>query len=185
MKNYKDISGWFNYESTYDFLTNKIPTNGTFVECGAWLGKSSIYLCSICKKKNINVYIVDSWEGSISELQTTHRLAKEEDIFMIFINNLSGYDYTPIKAKSNDASKLFDIQSCDVVFIDMEHTYEAVKNDIEIWLPKIKIGGYLAGHDYSNDWPGVIKAVNEIFGRENIIQMGDCWIYEVKNVRSS
>ena len=89
-----------------------------------------------------------------------------------------GYKYTPVRALSSEAVNRFEDESCDVVFIDMEHTYEAVKNDIKMWYKKIKPGGYIAGHDYVSGWPGVVKAVDESFGKENIIKMDDCWIYQ-------
>ena len=53
-----------------------------------------------------------------------------------------------------------------LVFIDAEHTYEACKKDIETWWPLLREGGIIAGHDYDpagTYWPGVYKAVNEIF----------------------
>jgi hypothetical protein len=50
----------------------------------------------------------------------------------------------------------------DFVFIDAQHTYEAVKEDIGLWLPKIRAGGLLCGHDWQNKFPGVSKAVNEM-----------------------
>lgn len=56
----------------------------------------------------------------------------------------------------------------DFVFIDAEHTYEAVTEDIAAWLPTLRPGGLLSGHDYSvpgersvRGWPGVVRAVNE------------------------
>lgn len=180
MKNYKEIQGWFTHTRTYDFLVNTIPDGGTFVECGAWLGKSSAYLCSIANDR-INVFIVDSWKGSKDEITHAHKLATETDIHEIFTKNLEGYKYIPLKLFSHQAVELFQDNSCDVVFIDMGHTYEEVKNDIEIWLPKIKNGGYISGHDYNHGWPGVWRAVNEKFGEENIVSMeGQCWIYKVE-----
>jgi predicted O-methyltransferase YrrM len=74
--------------------------------------------------------------------------------------------YRSIKSKSLDAVNLFSDQSLDFVFIDASHEYEDVKNDINAWFPKVKVGGVLAGHDYyeNNDFaPGVKMAVNEIF----------------------
>jgi hypothetical protein len=87
-----------------------------------------------------------------------------------------------IQALSSEASLQFENESCDVVFIDMEHTYEAVKNDIDLWLPKVKLGGYLAGHDYSPDWYGVVRAVDEKLGKENIKAAFGCWIYKKVSV---
>ena len=46
------------------------------------------------------------------------------------------------------------------MFIDADHSYTGMIQDIQSWLPKIKSGGYLAGHDY--DWPGVLQAVTEL-----------------------
>ena len=41
MKNSKDIDGWFNHQAAYDYLLANMPQDGTFLELGAWLGKSS------------------------------------------------------------------------------------------------------------------------------------------------
>ena len=46
-------------------------------------------------------------------------------------------------------------------------TYLITKADISAWLPKIKVGGVIAGHDYIGEWPGVKQAVNEAF--DNVI----------------
>lgn len=176
MKPYSEIKGWFNHETVYDFLVSNCPKDGTFVECGAWLGKSSAYLVDICGYKNINVYIVDSWQGSASELGSHHLIAKTQDIYSMFLENMIPRKFNHIKALSCEASLHFDNESCNVVFIDMEHTYDAVKNDIELWLPKVKTGGYIAGHDYHANWQGVIQAVDEKFGSK-ITTRQECWIY--------
>jgi hypothetical protein len=61
--------------------------------------------------------------------------------------------------------------SLDFVFIDADHTYEAVAADIKAWWPKVRLGGTLAGHDYVNHTLkngvsfGVIQAVDE-FSRQ-------------------
>lgn len=182
MKYSHEINGWFNYHNVYDFLVQKCPTSGVFVECGAWLGQSSAYLIDKASHKNINVTVVDSWRGSANELQGEHGLATTTDIYKIFINNMGNRKYESIKALSCEASLHFENESCDIVFIDMEHTYTAVKNDIELWLPKVKVGGYLAGHDYSNDWLGVIQAVDEKFGKDNIMIQETCWIYKKESL---
>ncbi len=51
----------------------------------------------------------------------------------------------------------------DMVFIDAGHDYPSCKQDIELWWPLIKEGGYLCGHDYQHKFPGVMRAVADSF----------------------
>jgi predicted O-methyltransferase YrrM len=176
MKHYTQIDGWFDYKATFDFLLSKVPDNGVFVECGSWLGKSSSYLCDISQNR-VNVFIVDTWLGSQDELNTNQKLAQETDIYSLFLENMGDRLFRAIRMPSIEAVKTFENASCDVVFIDMDHSYESVKQDLEIWYPKVKSGGYIAGHDYTSDWKGVVQAVNERFPTEDIIKMDTCWIY--------
>jgi hypothetical protein len=65
---------------------------------------------------------------------------------------------------SVNAVKLFEDNYFDFVYIDAAHDYESVKADIREWLPKVKPGGYICGHDYGGEYTGVKKAVDEMFG---------------------
>ena len=173
MKHYQEIDGWFNHEAAYDYLIAQMPEGGTFVELGAWLGKSSAYLCDKATGKQIT--IIDTWKGSPNELTTTHALATQVDIYKLFKANMGERNYKSIKATSKAASKKFADESLDVVFIDLTHTYESVKEDIALWLPKVKKGGYIAGDDYHKNWQGVIQAVDELLPNRTLVS--DCWIY--------
>lgn len=74
---------------------------------------------------------------------------------------------------SEEASKEIEDESIDIVFIDADHSYEGVKNDIIYWAPKVKSGGIISGHDYDLPrFPGVKKAVLEFF-EEKFIQVED------------
>ncbi len=180
MKQTQDIDGWFNYHETYDFLLSTINDGGTFVECGAWLGKSSSYLCDKAEDR-IKIFIVDSWLGSENEMDTSYNLTKKQDAYSVFLENMGERNFVSVRKLSTEAVLDFEDGSCDVIFIDMNHTYEHVLQDISMWLPKVKNGGYLAGHDYNkDDWPGVVKAVNEKFKKDEFNIIGDCWIYHKK-----
>ena len=173
MKATKQIQGWFNHQAAYDYLLANMPKDGTFVELGAWLGKSSSYLCD--KATGQDIIIVDTWKGSPNELTTHHKLATEQDIYQLFVENMGERKYKAIKATSKAAARKFKAESLDVVFIDLDHTYEAVKEDIKLWLPKVKKGGYIAGDDYHENWKGVIQAVDELLPHATFID--DCWLY--------
>ena len=81
----------------------------------------------------------------------------------------------PIRKPSLEASQLYQDRSLDFVFLDAAHDYENVKNDILSWYPKIKVGGWLAGHDYFLEHFGVKEAADEIFG-DKLQTQGSCWL---------
>ena len=174
MKTTDQIDGWFNHQAAYDYLLANMPKDGTFVELGAWLGKSSSYLCD--KATGQNIVIIDSFKGTAEDLDSYDKLAKTKDIFKLFTENMGDRKYTAIKATSKAAARKFKAESLDVVFIDLDHSYEAVKEDIKLWLPKVKKGGYIAGDDYHPNWKGVIQAVDELLPHATFID--DCWIYQ-------
>lgn len=69
-------------------------------------------------------------------------------------------EYIHIMKLSEDATN--DVPNdLDFVYIDGNHTYEYVKKDIELWYPKVKNKGILGGHDYTERFPDVVRAVNE------------------------
>jgi predicted O-methyltransferase YrrM len=66
--------------------------------------------------------------------------------------------------------------SFDFIYIDADHRYEPVKRDIELWLPKVKKGMWIGGHDFEGRFPGVVQAVNERFRRPFRIFEDNSWI---------
>lgn len=71
-----------------------------------------------------------------------------------------------IQGSSHTVNDLIPDNSIDIIFIDGDHSYEAVKKDIALYLPKLKNGGLLTGHDI--DYPGVNQAVNEIIDNYDV-----------------
>jgi len=80
--------------------------------------------------------------------------------------------YTLIKKMSMDAVKEFAPKSIDIVFIDANHNYEYVLDDIREWSKIVRTGGIVSGHDYFRSkkdiCPGVKRAVNEYVAENNI-----------------
>lgn len=70
-----------------------------------------------------------------------------------------------IKDYTTQASKKFEENSLDFVFIDADHGYEGCLRDIREWAPLVKPGGYIIGHDIH--FPTVKQAVTEYFGQDS------------------
>lgn len=73
------------------------------------------------------------------------------------------------------AAQYVDDASLDFVFIDADHRYPAVADDIKRWRTKLKPGGTLLGHDYCEPWPGVVQAVDEAFKGAHILHPHSVW----------
>lgn len=89
-----------------------------------------------------------------------------------------------VRLDSVRASKLFGYGYLDMVFIDADHSYEAVLRDIRAWLPVVRNGGIISGHDYGT-YKGVVRAVNEIFKKKVQRLPGSVWYVEKTNVETS
>lgn len=74
-----------------------------------------------------------------------------------------------------EAAQAVEDGSLDFVFIDADHSYEAVRTDIAMWRSKVRPGGWLGGHDYSPKFPGVIKAVDQLYADRLQTLPGAIW----------
>jgi hypothetical protein len=171
MNLYEQIPGWFDFADIYDHLIARARDGAVFVEVGAYLGRSTIYLASRIRQsgKNIRVYAVDLWDGWVyHECREDEPSPESADVFGHFIRNVrrAGVEdvIRPLKMSSEQAAGLFEDGTFDFVFLDADHDYEAVRNDLHSWFPKVKRRGVLGGHDYLNaDFPGVRRAADEFF----------------------
>lgn len=84
---------------------------------------------------------------------------------------------TVLSMMSHEAAPHVKDNSLDFIFIDADHSYEHCIEDIRDWVPKVKQGGLISGHDYDQpDFPGVNQAVQEYFGDDFETVRAD-WIW--------
>lgn len=118
------------------------------------------------------ITVVDPWmaQKKDAKMYRQNNATDWEDIYERFCARFDG-KCTVVRTDSITASYMMQEESFDLIFIDADHSYKAVKDDIRHWLPKMRKGGLLCGHDYSNRKAnaGVIKAVNEMIGEDNIV----------------
>ena len=174
---YNNIEGWFDFQPVYTSMVEKFGDNSLFVEIGAWLGKSTAYMAVEIanSKKNIKFDVIDTWEGSTGSVDTDwyNEIISGLDMspYQTFLENTRPVKkyIRPLIGYSYDLVSDYADNSIDFLFIDGAHDYDSVKKDINDWYPKIKSNGMIGGHDYGNNtFPGLIRAVNEFFGQENV-----------------
>ena len=161
-----------------------LPKNSEIAELGSFAGEST----ALFAKYGHRVHAVDLWQGSLC----TAGIKSDEsaqDIERRFDEVVKKYPnkITKIKASTHDAYREFKDNSLDGLYIDALHEREAVKKDLELWLPKIKVNGFVGGHDYNpKQFPGVVQAVNEFFGEEYIQVFEDTsWLAKVSDEKIS
>lgn len=103
------------------------------------------------------LYMVDVWrELSWDDYTDTSNKSIDDTVWYDAMKSVKNFEDRALmlRMQSNQASKLFADGSLDFVYIDANHKYEYVKEDIELWWPKLKSGGMLSGHDYMHtvDW---------------------------------
>jgi predicted O-methyltransferase YrrM len=174
--------GWFSDEEAqiYRGLVQRIH-HGIIVEIGVWQGRSLQAILDVCRDNNNRVFAIDNWNPPADD--PDYAEARDADIYAIFLRNLERLGHTAtvevIRDESVRAAARFADGSVDLLFLDADHNYEAVKRDIYAWLPKLKDHSCLCGHDYTFR-EGVRQAVHEIFHDRVELLGGSIWRVQAK-----
>jgi len=161
------IFGWMSHQEL-QWLYEQASRFQSVVEVGAWFGRSTHALCRGCPG---TVFVVDHFQGSPSELQGKQRFANHGDVKREFLRNVGGLSNLELMhLPSHLAAITFAPKFVDMVFIDGDHTLEAVRLDLRVWLPVAR--KLLCGHDAEE--ADVIQAIGEL---ELPVQRGpgDIW----------
>lgn len=158
-----------------EYLKNKHNLVG--IEIGSYAGESAEILLGTGAFTQF--YCIDPWEMNYDPKDSTGDacLLEAERVFdSKFANNPV---VVKLKMKSSDAVTTFQDGTIDFIYIDGNHQYDFVKKDLEDYVPKIKVGGIIAGHDYGGPTtPGVTRAVDEYFGVPPVNRYRDySWVY--------
>lgn len=161
------IQGWMS-ESELRFLAKLASESKLIVEAGCFKGRSTRAMAD-----NTAGYIhaIDPWDGKYEgednarddarQLLATDPDGIRKEFYINLFEHITSGKVIPHTEKFHHIW----IPNTDMVFIDANHSYEMVKRDILHGIMLLSGGGILAGHDYRGEWPGVIRAVDEVFGR--------------------
>lgn len=146
-----------------DLCKSYIKKSDLVVEVGCFSGVSSRVMALHCK----SLHCVDPWSWDV--------VAKAEQMFDEILVDYP--NITKVKLTSVDASNKYDNHSIDLVYIDADHTYQSVVEDIMAWKAKVKPGGYIAGHDFYMD--DVARAVRDCLGEPLEVFSDSSWIIKL------
>lgn len=153
-------------------LINEIPNKGTMIEIGTFTGESTVIFGDHFKK----VIGIDPMLQDYDVQDPTSKFNFNEVLDM-FNNRVKDYKNIQLITKTSDDAILdFNDEVFDFIYIDGIHQYENVKQDIINYLPKVKKGGVIGGHDYGGVWTGVKQAVDEMFGKPDKVFKDTSWI---------
>jgi len=191
---HESVPGWLNSgDARWLYaLAYRGPGQGVIVEIGSAWGRSTICLASGSRRsRRERVYAIDPHTGEpdfladprntftpsrwnvpvLSKLlgmAPTPVVEHEFSSLALFQQNLRRFGVddwvTPLVSTSHEAAAQFDGGPIRLLFVDGLHAYEAVKTDIEDWVPRVILGGIIVFDDYYplGEHPGVQEAVDEI-----------------------
>lgn len=167
------------------FLLNRTGRIGNAVEVGTHQADFARHILHNWKGEKL--YCIDPWcipPGYEYEAQFLSNSSNREQDFQIALEKLHqfGERAIPLRLTSFDAAhdlSWFASESLDFVFIDARHSYEGVKEDLNLWYPKLKTGGIMAGHDFvcprntESNWGTAIQPAVMEFAAEKQL---DVWL---------
>lgn len=179
----------------WDVCVGLLPTHtaSQFCEVGCKSGRTTGAVLKALH--NVRVTAIDPWAPlpNAAEDYSDHDFAKIEREFWQNVgankDRVSMLKMTSLEAAERcHNAKCHSLQgemcTCDprkfdVVFIDAGHDFGNCLADIQAWWPLVKDGGFLAGHDFNHNFPGVMQAVAKCFPLMNVAVCPDSvWVVQ-------
>ena len=162
------ISKKYNIEENIRPMINAIKKNHekdrlVGLEIGVARGLNAFNILNVLNIEKL--YLVDPYEPYIEKGQEFYRGHSKKSMF----RRMKPFGKKIIFIQKSSYKAVDDvIEKLDFVYMDGDHSYELVKRDLEEYYPKLKTGGFFGGHDYSLDYPEVIKAIGEFANKLNL-----------------
>lgn len=147
-------------------------------EVGVYKGEFTEKFC----KAGLTMYAIDPWKAFNGQGRIQQKQARQDFIYGHAKRVLAPYNCELIRRTSMDALELFEDESLDFVYLDGDHSFMPVAEDIFHWEKKVKRGGFVCGHDYDLTRPHsrnaiihvrpVVDAYCEVFGIDNLYVFG-------------
>jgi len=153
-------------------LISKVPPNCIFAELGVFTGSFSEKIKSLLNPQKL--YLVDIFHGVMGSGDVNGEHFQFINLNDSFDNLTHRYSTDPkikiVKSTTIEFLNSVNDDYLDAVYIDADHSYEAVKQDLNLSFRKVRENGFIMGHDYEeNEFPGVVQAVDEFCDEHNLV----------------
>ena len=143
-----------------------LPRHGTGAEVGVWRGDFSALLLRLNRPKKL--FLVDPWAHSGEHQRAMYgRRAQPvmDEIYESVLERFAGRDQVVVRRETS-ADAVANLSQLDWAYIDGDHTYEAVKADLEAYGKLVRPGGVMAGDDYAGKawWSGGVRQAVDEYG---------------------
>ena len=157
-----------------------LPPTTRMVEVGCYAGEATALFLS----RVAHIVCVDPWTNYLEFNNASQPIVMEgmEEVEQAFDAIAASAPSRVLKVKqpSIEAAAQFPDGTFDLVYLDGNHGYLDVLEDIKAWAPKVKDGGLLAGHDYDAlERPGVPRAIQESLGDPDAIFSDSTWVKRI------
>lgn len=163
-----------------------LPEGARVVELGCWKGRSTLAIGGgLFRIPGAQLFCVDNFAGAPNQPAGASPAASIENgeaIYQGFLRNTEPIELIRVvlRMSSQNAAAKFENESLDWVFIDASHDYHSVLSDLRIWLPRLRPGGLISGHDYHDS--NVKRAVRKMCGQVEV--WDSIWYARVDSNRS-
>lgn len=183
---WKTIQGWMTPDEC-GWIAQQARQARVIVEVGVWRGRSTV-----CWLENTSgvVYAVDAWPAdgcgcqAYEELRQKGREAIRNDALKNLAPWLASGRCFLLEMRSNEAARvlqdLLQFRGADLVFIDGGHDLLTVADDIRNYLPLVRPGGLLSGHDYDEVRAGIDSVALRV--EVDRPRAGSIWWHRVEEV---
>lgn len=181
----EQIPGWMS-RAELEWLAARaaeLPPGGTWLEIGVMVGRS--WLCqALALPAGCTLAAIDCGLGSYTLTPEQWRCGtwrSEWPSAWTWQQTLARMPRTDLhwlamREEAIAAARWFAAVSLDAVFIDACHTLAGTRSQILAYLPRLKPGGLICGHDYNaTDWPGVVQGVDELLPERQLVPGTSIW----------
>lgn len=136
---------------------------GKYADLGTFCGRSAILMAGGLMERGIEGSVVTVDTFTHNTVQKKYRLKNEEPIDhvkqILRMKRVDDLVYV-LQMTTLEAAEVCKHSKFKFVFIDADHSYEAVKADFMAWSPLVYDRGEIGFHD--TNWPGVEKFLQEL-----------------------